>query len=431
MLLFTFYLIIESATLGLGIWILYQTYYNGEVRNKKRNIIYIGILGIIYFVHIFNMWNSYVSNISVLIESIALGVLVASYFHVRARKVIAIELLYWINISLFKLPILVYEGLKYNINVIEVNRDEYLPIEAVWSAFVFIIICFLYLKNKTKLSRFFRKIADYWKLDLLVCFIQWCLLTYIMWLGIHKFEEVDLLLNISLLFISQIYLQYLLLKLTQQEVEAENQRLDTAMGILQKSNNELQSIYNHGREQTHEVYHNILYVYHCLKDKKTEEAEKVLESYISTYQKLNTSVWTGLPFLDFIINYKKDEMDRKNIRVELFLNVFEYPMEDVELGILLGNLLDNAIEACEKCDKEKRFIKLKIKNFKHTFVLSLSNSCIEKAKQINGRCITSKMDKNDHGMGVEQVKRRVNNYGGEIDFQNDCDHFVVNIIISQ
>ena len=220
-----------------------------------------------------------------------------------------------------------------------------------------------------------------------------------------------------------------MLKLAQQKVLAENQRLDIVQEILQKRNDELQTFYLKRREQIHKIHHDMMYVYHCLKNKKILEAETFLETYIFEYQQSNKFVWTGLSFLDFMINYKKESMDRKNINFKLYLSVYEYPFEDVELGVLLGNLLDNAIEAAEKCEQNKRFINLQISNLKRTFVLRLKNSSTEKPKIIGKRFFTSKEDKFAHGMGVAQVEKIVNKYNGEIDYQYDSEYFKVDVIV--
>lgn len=100
------------------------------------------------------------------------------------------------------------------------------------------------------------------------------------------------------------------------------------------------------------------------------------------------------------------------------------------MGTVLGNLLDNAIEACQKCGEE-RYIHLQIRNVKKIFILRLKNSSIKEPKCRGGRFLTDKKDTNAHGMGVEQVKRIVSKYGGDIEFRYDSEHFEVNIIVSK
>ena len=55
-----------------------------------------------------------------------------------------------------------------------------------------------------------------------------------MWLGLHMFQPVDLLVNLFFIIVTQIYTQYLMLRLVQREVVMENQRLDMVQEILQR-----------------------------------------------------------------------------------------------------------------------------------------------------------------------------------------------------
>ena len=171
------------------------------------------------------------------------------------------------------------------------------------------------------------------------------------------------------------------------------------------------------------------YLYCCVKEKKYDDAENFLCEQLNELDEEKRQVWTNLPFLDFIINYKKQMMDQKEIRFRLELDVYEYPFDEAELGILLGNLLDNAIEACEKCVPEKREIYLRIWNVGYMFMLKITNSSSKSPEMSGQRFLTDKADRNVHGMGVEQVKRIVKKYGGNIAFQCNGEQFETKLIV--
>ena len=96
---------------------------------------------------------------------------------------------------------------------------------------------------------------------------------------------------------------------------------------------------------------------------------------------------------------------------------------------MLGNLLDNAIEAAEKCVLSKRKIFLRLCNPNEMFLLCLQNSSTRRPIIIEDRFVTSKEDKHAHGLGVESAKRIVEKYNGNISFQYDDEHFEVDILI--
>lgn len=96
----------------------------------------------------------------------------------------------------------------------------------------------------------------------------------------------------------------------------------------------------------------------------------------------------------------------------------------------LGNLLDNAIEAAEKCEDGKGKITCIFRNINDMFIFKVKNTSIYKPYEKNTKFYTSKKEKDEHGWGIESVKQIVRKYNGEIDFKYDKDFFEVEIIIS-
>ena len=105
-------------------------------------------------------------------------------------------------------------------------------------------------------------------------------------------------------------------------------------------------------------------------------------------------------------------------------------MEPCDIGIALGNALDNAIEAAEKCEEGKGKITCIFRNINDMFIFKVKNTSIYKPYEKNTKFYTSKKEKDEHGWGIESVKQIVRKYNGEIDFKYDKDFFEVEIIIS-
>ena len=96
-----------------------------------------------------------------------------------------------------------------------------------------------------------------------------------------------------------------------------------------------------------------------------------------------------------------------------------------DVGILLGNLLDNAIEACEKT--KESFIDLKIKYVKNTIFISISNS--KNSEKVNIES-TSKEDKENHGYGIYNIRNIVRQYGGFIEFHDRGNVFEISLSLN-
>ena len=105
----------------------------------------------------------------------------------------------------------------------------------------------------------------------------------------------------------------------------------------------------------------------------------------------------------------------------------EIRLNDIEICSLLGNLIDNAIEACEKHVDEHRFINIKIQDKKGFLFITLKNSIHSKPKIEKGVFITSKEDKITHGYGLKSVNRIVKKYEGDISYTIEDKTFEIRI----
>lgn len=95
-----------------------------------------------------------------------------------------------------------------------------------------------------------------------------------------------------------------------------------------------------------------------------------------------------------------------------------------DAGILLGNILDNAIEACEKIEKEDRWIKIDMFHKKNTLFIKVCNSKIKELVNINK---SSKRDVYNHGIGVSSIKAIVKQYDGYVEFIDKGEEFEADV----
>ncbi len=428
------YALIQIAEMLLDIRILYSLCPKPEKRNgwlwSAGSIISYTILCIIY---VFNGLDSFISNISILIFGLQFSAVYCIFCKAKFLKAFLAEVLYLINLSFLKLPVLILECMALGEPLYKVNRGGRTKAECFWSA---VLICIIVLAAKKKaISEYYRKsiqllVSEEAGLLLVIAGFQWFLLSYGMWVGKMGFHTLDFVFSIILIFGIFLCLHYLLLRIAYHELQLEKGRLDISQGLLQEQNEELREIYQKNSLRLHEYYRTLSYLYYCITEGKHEEAKDFLSRHLDEVKEEKREIWTGLPFLDFILNYKKQAMDKKDIVFRLELDVYEYPFEEAELGILLGNLLDNAIEACEKCVPGKREIYLRIWNVRYMFMLKLTNSSSKSPELKGKRFITDKADQNAHGMGVEQVRRIVVKYGGDISFQYSGEHFETKVMVS-
>ena len=95
----------------------------------------------------------------------------------------------------------------------------------------------------------------------------------------------------------------------------------------------------------------------------------------------------------------------------------------------MANLLDNAIEACEKVTVEERRIDFSLVRKDEMIILDISNPYCGNVKLMDGKLYTLKEDKMLHGIGMESVKYAVEKNNGTLEY-SFMDHiFRVNIVL--
>lgn len=130
---------------------------------------------------------------------------------------------------------------------------------------------------------------------------------------------------------------------------------------------------------------------------------------------------------DAILNSKLTLARSKNITVNATAKIPEkLPVTDTEFCVILGNLLDNAIEACEKIQEENdRFIRIYIGIFQKQFYLSVTNST-SNSKRI---AVYHTVKGINHGLGLARIDSIVNKHQGFLNRKNEPGVFVTEIML--
>lgn len=191
--------------------------------------------------------------------------------------------------------------------------------------------------------------------------------------------------------------------------------------ILEKQNQEL-LIY------AHDAKNHLSAIKTLNTDSKIDEYINKMAESLATYSKVSHS---GNHILDVIINKYITECEIKNVKFsyDIRLKNLEY-VEDYDLVTILGNLLDNALEAAE--NSQNREITLST-DYRNTYdVLIITNSCDTAPKSSNEKLLTTKKDKKTHGIGLKSVMKTLKKYSGDYDWEYDVQNkiFTSTVMIS-
>ena len=158
----------------------------------------------------------------------------------------------------------------------------------------------------------------------------------------------------------------------------------------------------------------------------SNDVKEVVSELISDLDTDDNTIYTSNAVFNNIIKNKIAVATKKNIKCSVSVAIPQkLKINYGDVGILLGNLLDNAIEACEKT--KESFIDLKIKYVKNTIFISISNS--KNSEKVNIES-TSKEDKENHGYGIYNIRNIVRQYGGFIEFHDRGNVFEISLSLN-
>ena len=285
--------------------------------------------------------------------------------------------------------------------------------------FLLLTYCIILVINKyCPLKKFLPKLLNQNKLSLFIfTFIEWRVFYVVIDFGLGKVKEENLISSLVAAMVIIFVLALLYVKSMMKMSTAEKNFFYMQNQAMERQYHELNIAYEKYRCVVHDEKNMLLYLQECLSQNEVEKAKQFLDDYQGKLNGNGKRTWTGISTLDFLLNIKKHQMDAKAIDFSLDCQIEKIMIKDTDFVAMLGNLLDNAIEASVKCLKGQRKIYLVLKNVNDMFYLKLRNSCAAKPIQKNFKFLTNKKSKEDHGWGIESIKYITEKYNGNVSFQ--------------
>jgi sensor histidine kinase regulating citrate/malate metabolism len=199
--------------------------------------------------------------------------------------------------------------------------------------------------------------------------------------------------------------------------------------LILKHYDEVQNIYNQMRGWRHDYHNHIQVIKAHMAFGRLDELSVYLNDLDADLILVDNIIKSGNIMLDAILNSKLSVASAKKIAVTADANVPKsLNISDIDLCVIVGNLLDNAIEACLQIINEKaRFIRVYIDIFKGQFYISVSNSAGAGIVKQGGRYQTTK--RGSFGFGLTRIDRIVQKYGGYVNRQNEEGIFATEIML--
>lgn len=206
--------------------------------------------------------------------------------------------------------------------------------------------------------------------------------------------------------------------------------------LLERHCEEVENMYRQTRGWRHDYHNHIQTMKAYLSLGEIGRLEQYLGELDTDLTTVDTVIKTGNVMIDAVLNSKISLAKAKNIAVDAKAIVpKQLPVPEVDFSLIIGNLMDNAMEACLKIEEEsKRFIRVYIDILKGQLYIYIMNATEGKVKgriAIAGKAphYLSGKGGRSHGFGLMRMDRVVERNKGFIDRQDEENVFVTEIML--
>lgn len=197
--------------------------------------------------------------------------------------------------------------------------------------------------------------------------------------------------------------------------------------IMQKYYAEVENMYTKMRGWRHDYRHHIQVMKVHAANGEYEEVEKYLDMLDDDLTNVETVIRTGNRMADAILNSKLSLAGEKDIQVKAEAKIpVSLTISELDLCIIIGNLLDNAIDACMELPPEKRLIRIYMEMKGNYLYLALTNTAGGRKKR---NLLSAKGE--GHGFGISRIDSVVKKYGGYVTRASEDEAFSTEILLPQ
>ena len=237
--------------------------------------------------------------------------------------------------------------------------------------------------------------------------------------------------SVAMLFIINVTAFHLYDSLTKSYVqqsklsilETENALYSKQCEIMQSSTEELQGF-------RHDMNNQFIALSQLIKSEQYGDAERQLSHLtLLTKSKIIYST-SGNVIIDGLINYKLQNALNDRIKVKTEIAVpNRINIETTDLVAILGNLIDNALNALADVPEDRRSLTIKVVFSQGRLIVRTSNPYTGDILCTDGKIVSDKQNSKQHGYGLNNIAKSVNKYKGYMDIDYSSNTFTVDIIM--
>ncbi len=236
------------------------------------------------------------------------------------------------------------------------------------------------------------------------------------------------ILIIVLSFILVNVLLYILLHQIQrlEKTKYELKLLEEKMSFEETRYNDASAIWNNVRKVQHDMKQHLVVMAGFLEQEEPKKCQDYIDSLLPEVDQIGKLVRSNNAVLDYLINSKLCAL--KDTRIVISGSIGDLSdIRDVDLACLIGNILDNAIEALSNVSEKRIELLFSVQNDNR--VIICKNTINESVLQSNRELKSTKASGDSHGWGHQIVAKIVSDYHGMVDYFEEFGMFGVQIIL--
>lgn len=216
-----------------------------------------------------------------------------------------------------------------------------------------------------------------------------------------------LYINFAVFDFFETYLKQLRLSVLEQVIERETTNYK-----------QIENAYNDMRTLKHDISNQLAVITDLIYRNDKKSANAVIKSISEQLEKINSVCYTGEPIIDSVINIKLKYAYELGINITKRIKIAAFDLDKIELCRAIGNVLDNAIEGCQRSGLSEQHIYISIQQIDDKIVVEITNTATD--VDLNN-LQTSKKNRSAHGIGLSSIQNSVDKLNGymKCDFKNN------------
>lgn len=418
-------LIFDATMVVATLWIVNK--YLGIFNKKRQNIMSVSIWILFAIFQVYVQINSGIASIWTTIISIGLVILISLFGYTNKGKKSILEVCF-----LYVVWVLIEIMISFCVNLLPLDENHSVMAGNIISKIIMIIGVYVFSIMWEKTDNNFIPARYY--VGLLFVPIGSIYIAVNEFYSINNMKEVlPSMVTFSILLLFNIIILEIYSKISENFIMEKEKAIYTQqINIMAINTEEQKKVMENFQREKHDWINELIALKNEIEYENKDVVLQNIDRIIQNCQFGEAISDTGNKCIDALINVKYTTAKEKGI--DFILKIFipeELPINQCDMGIVLGNILDNAIEATEKCNSSAKKIEIIMGIKKEALVLVVKNPLAGSLKRNkDGKLLSTKEDSKRHGYGINSVIKVARKYNGDVIIEEEGGEFVITVTMN-